>query len=110
MSTQKPLVSRVVRVGNLLFLAGMSGQPGDIKTQIKNTFEKIKTILEGAGSSMANVVRITVYLADLNYRAQYLNDLWREYFPDNPPARTCVQVVLAPEVYVEMEAIAKVPD
>ena len=110
MSTQKPLISRVVRVGNLLFLSGMSGGSGDVKTQIKNTFERIKATLEGAGSSMSNVVKATVYLADLNHRGQYFNDIWREYFPDNPPARTCVQVVLAPEVYVEIEVIAKASD
>jgi 2-iminobutanoate/2-iminopropanoate deaminase len=110
MSGQKPLVSRFVKVGNLIFLAGTSGGPGDVKTQFKNTFERIKTTLEGAGSSMANVARVTVYMTDISYRAQYLNDLWREYFPDNPPARTCVQAVLGPDVYVEMEAIAKAPD
>ena len=109
MSEQKPLIRRFVRVGNLIFLSGMTGGPGDVATQIRNTFEKIKTTLESAGSSMANVVKATVYLTDLRNRELYFNNLWREYFPDDPPARTCVEAGLAPGTHVEIETIATVP-
>ncbi len=108
MSQNKPLISRFVKAGNLLFLAGFTAKGEDVETQIKNVFERIKSTLEEAGSSMENVVKATVYLTDLNDRGVYLNDLWREYFPDNPPARTCVQAGLAPGTYVEIETIATI--
>jgi 2-iminobutanoate/2-iminopropanoate deaminase len=106
MSQNKPLISRFVKTKNLVFLAGLTAKGENAETQIKNVFERIKATLEEAGSSMENVVKATVYLTDLNDRGLYLNDLWREYFPDNPPARTCVQAGLAPGTYVEIETIA----
>lgn len=97
-------------VGNLVFTSGMTGSPGDVETQIRNTLKKLKSVLEGAGTSFENVVKGTVYLADLNDREGYLNKIWKETFPENPPSRTCVQVGLAPGDFVEIELVAVIPE
>ncbi len=110
MSDQKPLISKFVKSGKFIFLSGMSGGKGDPKTQIENTFEKIKVTLGEAGSSMENVVKATVYLSDLKYRQLYLNDMWRSYFPENPPTRTCVQAGLAEGIIVEITTVARALD
>ncbi len=104
------LISDYVIVGKLVFTSGMTGGPGDVKTQIKNTLEKLRKTLEEAGTSFDNVIKATVYLADISDRKRYLNDLWREAFPKNLPARTCVQVGMDPGVAVEIEMIAKIPE
>jgi 2-iminobutanoate/2-iminopropanoate deaminase len=106
MSENKPLISRFRKVGDLIFLSGMTGGSGDPETQIKNTLERIRATLESAGSSMENIVKATVYLTDLSYRALYLNDIWRSYFPENPPTRTCVEAGLAQGTYVEITTVA----
>ena len=107
---EKPLISLTRKVGNLLFLSGMTGGKGDTETQIKNMFEKIKKTLEKEGSSMDNVLSAKVYLTDLNDRPKYFNHIWREYFPDNPPTRTCIQVGLAPPTKAEITVIAVIPE
>jgi len=106
---RKEVLAGCIRVGDLVFTGGVTGRPGDAKTQIRNTLEKIKSVLQGAGASMENVVKANVYLRDIGDRERYLNDLWREYFPKDPPARTCLQAGLSPETYVEIEVVAVVP-
>jgi len=103
------LISEAVVVGNMVFTCGMTGEPGDVETQIKKTLGKLKVALERNGTSFDHVAKATVYLADLRDRERYLNDIWRETFSENPPARTCVQAGLAPGVAVEIELIAIIP-
>ena len=103
----KPLISRAVRVGDLLFLSGMTAKGADTKTQTKNVMEKIKETLEENGLGMKDVVSGVVYLTDITERPEGFNPIWREYFPDNPPTRTCVEVGLAPPTTVEVTVVAK---
>ena len=91
----KPLTSRVKKVGNLLFFSGIIGKGDDKESKFRDTFEQIKRALEDIGLSLKDVVSATVYLEDIIDRPKYLNPLWREYFPDDPPTRTCVEVGLA---------------
>ena len=107
---EKPLISHSKKAGNLLFLSGMTGGEGNTETQIRNIFEKIKKILENAGSSMDNVLNATVYLTDITDRSKYFNNIWHEYFPENPPTRTCVQVGLAHPITAEMTVVALLTD
>jgi len=109
MRMSKKVIPGAVIVGNMVYTSGMTGGPGDVETQIRNTLKKLKETLEAAGTSFENVVKATVYLADLNDRERYLNKIWRETFPENPPARTCVQVGLAPGTAVEIEMVAVIP-
>jgi 2-iminobutanoate/2-iminopropanoate deaminase len=97
-------------VGNLVFTSGMTGTPGDVETQIRNTLKKLKSVLESAGTSFENVIKATVYLADLKDRERHLNKIWKETFPENPPSRTCIQVGLAPDDLVEIELVAVIPE
>lgn len=105
----KPLLSKVRRVGNLLFLSGIIGKGDNKESKFRDTFERIKAVLEENDLSMENVVNATAYLEDLNDRPKYLNPLWREYFPSKPPTRTCVQVGLAGG-QIEITVIAAIPD
>ena len=90
----KPLLSRTRRVGNILYLSGIIGWGEDKETKFRDTFERIKAVLEENGLGLKDMVKATVYLEDINDRPKYLNPLWREYFPDNPPTRTCIEAGL----------------
>ena len=106
--------SQGIRIGDFVFVAGEKGidpekgsiVEGGIKAQTRQTLENIKFILEEAGASMMNVVRAVVYLDDLdNFEA--MNQVYKEYFPQNPPVRTCVEVSRIPtNANVEIEVIA----
>jgi 2-iminobutanoate/2-iminopropanoate deaminase len=102
--------------GSLLFTAGQvaldpaTGQliEGDIKVQTQRTLENVKAILTAAGSSLANVVKATVFMTDLGEFAA-MNETYREFFPQNPPARTTVEVRALPRgASIEIETIAMV--
>jgi len=109
MIMSKPLISRVRRAGNLLFLSGMIGRGDDKESKFRDTFERIKGVLEENGLSLENVVKATVYLEDIDDRPKYLNPLWREYFPDDPPTRTCVEAGLNGG-QIEITVVAAIPD
>ena len=96
-------------MGNLLFLSGMIGKGNNKESKFRDTFERIKGVLNENGLSMEDVVSATVYLEDIDDRPKYLNPLWREYFPDDPPTRTCVEVGLAGGE-IEITVIAAFPN
>ena len=105
---KRPIVSLYRKSGNLLFLSGVTGEPGDAKTQVTNALQRLKKILEEAGTSMPNVLSAVIYLADLNDRPSALNPLWEEYFPTDPPCRTTVEVGLGPGILIEIQVVAQV--
>lgn len=94
--TQLPF-SEAVRVGHMLYLSGQIGidpatsklAEGGIAAETRQTLENIKSSLEKHGSSMAEVVKCTVYLADINEWAA-MNKVYVTYFPSNPPARSAL--------------------
>jgi 2-iminobutanoate/2-iminopropanoate deaminase len=110
--------SQGVRVGNLLFTAGQVGVDpatqkvvaGGITEQTTRTFENLKAILEAAGSSLAQVVKTTVFLKDMNDFAA-MNAVYGSYFGQADaalPARSTVEVARLPkDVLVEIELIAE---
>ncbi len=80
--------------------------PGDIRIQTKRVMENLKAVLEAAGSSMDKVVKTTVFLRDLNDFGT-MNEIYGEYFKENPPVRSTVQVAKLPrEAAVEIDAVA----
>lgn len=95
--------SQAVKVGPWLFLSGQipidpsTGLivEGDIEVQTRRVLENIKAILEASGYTLNDVVKVTVYLVDLN-DFQKFNKVYSEYFSDKPPARTTVQVAGLP--------------
>jgi 2-iminobutanoate/2-iminopropanoate deaminase len=89
----------------------VSGQvvEGGVSEQTERVLENLKAVLEAAGSSLAHVLKTTVYLANM---AEFpvMNAVYGRYFAENPPARATVEVARLPrDVRVEIEAIAAAP-
>jgi 2-iminobutanoate/2-iminopropanoate deaminase len=106
--------SQAVRSGNLLFLAGQipinpaTGEliGGDITAQAGQALDNIVAVLKAAGLSAADVVRTTVFLADMD-DAPAMNKIYGTYFPQPYPTRSTVQVARLPrDVRIEIDAIA----
>lgn len=78
---------------------------GDVRSETRRTLENIRIILHAAGSSLRDVVRVGVFLADMNDFAA-MNEVYREFFPEAPPARTTVGAQL-PRIKIEIDCIAR---
>lgn len=111
-----PPFSPGIRLGNLLFTAGQVGAdvngkvPPDIRAQTRNTFENLKAVLAAGGSGLDKVLKVTVYVTDMNDFAA-MNEVYRSYFTGDLPARTTVAVaaLARPELHIEIEMVAYVP-
>jgi aminoacrylate peracid reductase len=81
---------------------------GDVKAQTRFVLESVKAVLEAAGGSLKDVTFNHIFLKDLkDYSA--MNEVYREYFPENPPARYCIRADLVkPEFLVEVASVAHV--
>ena len=106
--------SPAVVIGDLVFVSGQGpADPrtgeivrGDISEQMKTTVENIRIILEGAGSSLENVVKVTVYLSDMD-RFSEMNELYKDFFGPVYPARTPIQAGRLPlDIDIEIDVIA----
>lgn len=105
--------SKAVRVGGFLFLSGVlamdaQGQilhPDDVQAQARAVLERIALTLTECGAGMADVVRATVWLADLEDFAAF-NEEYARHFPAGLPTRSCVQAVLYKGAKVEIEVQA----
>jgi len=100
--------SPAIKSGSYLFISGQIADDtnADIKTQTRQTIEKIKLITESAGVSLNNVVKTTIYLTDLD-DYDSMNEVYRKFFKKDLPARACIQVSrLVLGCNVEIEAIA----
>jgi 2-aminomuconate deaminase len=118
------------RVGNLLFLSGVGPRergtkkiPGvdldaqgnivsyDIEAQCHSVFRNVRYILEEAGSSWERLVDVTVYLTNMKADFPIYNRLWAEYFKDNPPCRTTLEINALPTpIAIELKCIATIGD
>lgn len=107
--------SQGIQAGNLVFTSGqlpLNPQTGelaeDIRQATSQSLENVKNILESAGASLDNVVKVVIFLRDMNDFAA-MNEVYATYFPSNPPARSAVQVARLPkDAIIEIEAIAVV--
>ena len=106
--------SQAVRVGQLVFLSGQipidpaSGNivEGDISVQTKRVMDNLGAVLRAAGASYADVVKTTIFLADLGHFSK-MNEVYGAYFASEPPARATVQVGALPRgVLIEIDMIA----
>ncbi|MGQ9553382.1 MAG: RidA family protein [Anaerolineae bacterium] len=106
--------SHAIVVDPFVYTAGQGGLdpatgslvPGGIEAQTRQTLVNIETILKAAGSSLANVVKTTVFLANIE-DFPVMNRIYAQFFADQPPARTTVQAARLPlGALVEIEAIA----
>jgi len=106
--------SQAIQAGNFLFLSGQipldpkSGElvKGDIRKQTQQVLENIKGILESQGLGTENVVKATLFLKDIGNFNQ-VNEVYANYFPSSPPARSTVEVAKLPrDADIEIEVIA----
>lgn len=106
-------VSTAIRAGDFIFCAGQvpvnpeTGEPelGTTASETRRVLAQITTVLESAGSSLDKVVKVNVFLSDLK-DLEEMNQVYREFFPKDPPARSTVGVQLAKGFKVEIECIA----
>ena len=106
--------SQAIVASNLIFVAGQACvnpetnqlELGDIQSETRRTLQNLRAILEVAGSSLKDVVRVGVFLADINDFAA-MNEVYREFFPEDPPARTTVGVQLD-QIKIEIDCIAQI--
>lgn len=116
------------RVGDLLFLSGVGPRskgsmeiPGvtldeqgeivsyDIEAQCHSVFQNVRWILEASGSAWENMVDVTVFLTNMKDDFKTYNRLWAEYFGDNPPCRTTIEINCLPTpIAIELKVIATV--
>ena len=105
--------SQAIVGGNTIYVSGqgpMSPATGNIEVttfeeQAVQTFENVKAIVEGAGSSLGKVLRVNIYLADLN-DFQKMNEVYRRYFTPDFPARTTIGAQLLLNMLIEVDCIA----
>lgn len=106
--------SQAIITGNLVFASGQialdpaSGQlvEGDVQAQTRRAMENVAAVLQAAGSSLAQVVKTTVFLTTMDNFAA-MNEVYAEYFSGEPPARSTVAVAQLPRnAIVEIEVIA----
>jgi len=107
-------LSTVVRANGFVFVSGLppidpaTGKmiKGDIETQLRRALQNVKLALEAAGSSLGNIVKINVFVANAGFFPT-INKVYSQFFEGVYPARTCVAVGSWPfEADVEVEAIA----
>jgi 2-aminomuconate deaminase len=114
------------KVGDLLFLSGVGPRekgtkiiPGvhldsdgniasyDIEKQCHSVFQNVRYILEDSGSAWENIVDVTVFLTNMKDDFATYNRLWAEYFAQNPPCRTTVEINCLPTpIAIELKVIA----
>ena len=115
-------------VGNLLFLSGIGPRergkkdiPGveldkdgniisyNIATQCHSVFKNVRTVLEDAGSNWKNLVDVTVFLTNMKEDFKIYNQIYSEYFKDNQPCRTTVEITSLPTpIAIELKCIATI--
>ncbi len=98
--------SPVVKAGGFVFLAGqVPPVKGDIESETRQVLNNMKTMLEGVGSSMAQVVKVGVYLADAADFAA-MNAVYAEFFGDDKPVRTTIVCQFIADIKVEIDCTA----
>ena len=104
-----------ILAGNTLYISGQLGRdpataqlvPGGIEAEVRQVFANTKKVLQAAGMDLRNVVSVTVFLANFDDFDKF-NAIYKEYFPNDPPARTTVQAArlnLGARVEIQMTAV-----
>ena len=106
--------SQAVKCGNIIYTSGAipvnpkTGEvvAGGVAEQTVQALQNLSEVLAGAGASLSNVVKTTVFIKDMNDFA-IINEVYKRFFTENYPARSCVEVARLPkDVLVEIECVA----
>lgn len=109
--------SQGIAANGFVYTAGQGGidpstrqlVEGGVQAQTRQTLHNLAAILEAAGCSLADVIKTTVYLANMDDFAA-MNEIYATFFPESPPARTTIQAARLPLNFaVEIEAVALLP-
>ena len=108
--------SKGIKSGNLVFTSGQlplnpdTGEliNGDFKMEVSQVLTNLNAVLKSGGSSLKKAIKLTVFLTDLSYFPQ-VNEVFSEFFPEDSPARSAVQVSALPmNAKIEIEAVGSV--
>jgi aminoacrylate peracid reductase len=106
--------SPATKAGNIVYVSGTLALdsegalvgPGDVRAQTRHVLETIRSVLEAAGGSLRDVAFNHIFLASMSDYAA-MNEVYRQYFPKDPPARYCIRADLVkPEFLIEITSIA----
>lgn len=106
--------SHAVEAGPFLYVSGQGPMKrdgsgvlrGTIEEETRLTLDNVRVILEDCGTSLDRVVKVNAYLADMGHFS-WFNEVYKEYFTENYPARTCIQAGRLPlDIQVEVEVVA----
>ena len=109
--------SHAVVAGDFVFLSGQGALApdgsgivhGTIEEETRLTFSNIQAVLDEAGATLRDVVKVLVFLSDMDNFSAF-NKVYKEYFPEDPPARSCVEAARLPgDMQVEIEVVALLP-
>jgi 2-iminobutanoate/2-iminopropanoate deaminase len=106
--------SHAIVANGFVFVSGQgpfdpetNSAPDAFADQVRRTFENLRVVLEAAGTGLDEVVKVNAYLTDLTRFADF-NEVYREFFPSDPPARTTVATGLL-GILVEVDCISMIP-
>lgn len=111
--------SPAIRWDKLLFVSGQTGSdpvtrefPADIKGQTRIALDNVKALVEAGGATMDSALKMTIHMTDMMNEFGAMNEVFREYFPKDPPSRTTVGVahLARAGLKIEIDMIAVVKD
>ncbi len=111
--------SPAIRWDKLLFISGQTGSdpvtrafPEDIRAQTRIALENVKALAEAGGASMETALKMTIHMTDMTNEFAAMNEVFREFFPKDPPSRTTVGVahLARAGLKIEIDMIAVVKD
>jgi 2-iminobutanoate/2-iminopropanoate deaminase len=107
--------TQAVKAGNTIYCSGCLGMDAktgemqgveDINIQTTKCLDNLKAVVEASGGLLSSVVKVTIFLSDMQYYAA-VNEIYMKYFPSNPPARSCFAVKELPrKALIEIECVA----
>ena len=110
---------KVPAKGHLIFVSGLTARDplgnvvgrGDVRAQTRQVLENLRAILAEAGATLEDVVKVTVFIRNMERDFKPIHEVRAEFFPKNPPASTMVEVsrLVDPDHLIEIEAVAVIP-